>query len=137
MDQYYLTLQVDKFSSQEEIKTSYRTLAKQYHPDTNPTGTAMFLKIKEAYDWLVKNHKQQKLKKSYNKNQLNFYRILDDNVKEQTIEIPIDYVDGTVTIFLMYKGKEARLIIRDKTLLPCSWDLPDYKIKLRIKYGNH
>lgn len=32
----YRILGIDKTATEEEIKTAYRTLAKQYHPDTHP-----------------------------------------------------------------------------------------------------
>ena len=33
---YYEILNVSKDASQDEIKSSFRTLAKKYHPDLNP-----------------------------------------------------------------------------------------------------
>jgi DnaJ-domain-containing protein 1 len=33
---YYETLKVHKGASQDEIKKSYRRLARKYHPDVNP-----------------------------------------------------------------------------------------------------
>lgn len=49
---YYSILGVNKSSSQEEIKKSYRKLAVQYHPDKNPGDKAAeskFKEISEAY----------------------------------------------------------------------------------------
>ena len=49
----YKTLGVTKNSSLEDIKKSYRTLAKKYHPDINPDSKASEVKFKEisnAYD---------------------------------------------------------------------------------------
>ncbi|MBE6148696.1 MAG: molecular chaperone DnaJ [Firmicutes bacterium] len=48
---YYETLGVSKDASDEEIKRSFRKLAKQYHPDINkePGAEAKFKEIGEAY----------------------------------------------------------------------------------------
>jgi molecular chaperone DnaJ len=50
MKDYYKILEVEEKSSQEEIKKSYRTLSKKYHPDVNPEGGDKFKEIAEAYD---------------------------------------------------------------------------------------
>jgi molecular chaperone DnaJ len=52
---YYEVLGVNKDASADEIKKSYRALAKKYHPDKNPNDKAAeehFKEIQEAYDVL-------------------------------------------------------------------------------------
>jgi curved DNA-binding protein CbpA len=52
---YYAVLQVPRFSSQAEIKASYRSLAKKFHPDMNPGNKKAedkFKEINSAYDLL-------------------------------------------------------------------------------------
>ncbi len=44
---YYEILGVDKKASQDEIKSAYRKLAKQYHPDLHPGDSAAAEKFKE------------------------------------------------------------------------------------------
>ncbi len=55
MEDLYAVLGVSKNASQDEIKTAYRRLAKQYHPDRNPgdkKAEEMFKNISAAYDVL-------------------------------------------------------------------------------------
>ena len=54
-----LTLNVNQKSSQEEIKTSYRKMALELHPDKSKekNDDGEFKKITEAYNFLKKNEK--------------------------------------------------------------------------------
>ena len=51
---YYEILGVDEKATQEQIKTSYRTLVKKYHPDVNDASnaSAFFRLIQKAYETL-------------------------------------------------------------------------------------
>jgi len=59
MKDYYKILGVDKKSTKDEIKKSYRKLSKKYHPDVNPDGGEKFKEIAEAYDILSDDNKRQ------------------------------------------------------------------------------
>ena len=49
MKDYYNILEVERGSSQEDIKKAYRKLVVKYHPDKNPDGESKFKEIAEAY----------------------------------------------------------------------------------------
>jgi len=56
---YYEVLGVSKSASKDDIKSSYRKLAKKYHPDNKETGDeAKFKEIQEAYDILYDDSKR-------------------------------------------------------------------------------
>ena len=58
---YYEVLGVSKTATKEEIKSAYRKLAKEYHPDNNksPDAEKKFMEIQEAYDVLKDDQKRK------------------------------------------------------------------------------
>jgi len=59
---YYKALGVDRQAGTEEIRKSYRRLARKYHPDLNPgdkTSEDRFKRVQEAYDILSDPKKRQ------------------------------------------------------------------------------
>lgn len=60
---YYKILEVDKNATQDEIKKSFRKLAKKYHPDLHPDdpkAQEKFKEINEAYEVLGDEDKRKK-----------------------------------------------------------------------------
>ena len=58
MKDYYKILEIEENATDDQIKKSYRTLSKKYHPDVNPEGTEKFKDIAEAYDILSNKEKR-------------------------------------------------------------------------------
>src|ERR1043165_8532931 len=59
---YYQILGVKKDAKADEIKKSYRKLARKYHPDVNPndkTAEEKFKEVQEAYDVLSDEKKRK------------------------------------------------------------------------------
>ena len=58
---YYEVLGLAKGTSQDEIKSAFRKLAKQYHPDVNksPDAAEKFKEAQEAYEVLSDEEKRQ------------------------------------------------------------------------------
>src|SRR5713226_6008925 len=60
---YYKTLGVNKNATEKEIRSAYRKLARQYHPDVNPGDKASedkFKEINEANEVLSDPEKRKK-----------------------------------------------------------------------------
>jgi curved DNA-binding protein len=57
---YYQILGVSKQATEKELKSAYRKLAKQYHPDVNPGKEDKFKDINEAFEVLSDPDKRQR-----------------------------------------------------------------------------
>jgi hypothetical protein len=60
MADLYQVLGVKRTASQSEIKSAYRRLARQYHPDVNadPAAASLFARITEAYHVLIDSQRR-------------------------------------------------------------------------------
>ena len=82
MEDYYKILNINPYADTNTIKTSYRKLAKQYHPDRNPNNdtTTYMQKINNAYDVLCDPTKRSKYDTIYFKNKAS-----RDNFKDVSV----------------------------------------------------
>lgn len=105
---YYSLLEVNRKSSNEEIKANFRRLAKEYHPDANisdPNAEEKFKDLNAAYNTLTDKEKRKK----YDKQSLRFgYGIVKgDNSKQSDI-----VSDLLSTFFGLGKDSKAKLIAK-------------------------
>src|SRR5256886_9760105 len=61
-DDYYALLGVSRSATDEPVRSAYRKLARQYHPDVNgaPDGLERFKQITEAYEVLTDPQRRQR-----------------------------------------------------------------------------
>ena len=57
---YYEILGVPRGATEKEIKSSYRKLARKFHPDINPDAAEKFKEINEAYEVLGDAEKRKR-----------------------------------------------------------------------------
>ncbi len=95
---YYAVLEIAETASDEEIKQSYRRLAKKYHPDLNPDDTVAeekFKNVAKAYAVLGDAQK----KKEYDAKRMGERKAKKHSVKTQVENIrkssrnPLDTTD--------------------------------------------
>ena len=74
ISEYYNILGLPLNSSLEEIKKAYRKKARLYHPDINqsPDAKDKFIKVTEAYDFLMANHEKGDL------DDQDYFRIMEE-----------------------------------------------------------
>jgi len=106
---YYSLLEVNKKSSNEEIKSNFRRLAKAYHPDANiddPNAEEKFKELNAAYDTLTNKEKRKK----YDKQMAKFgFGLVKSDAGEKN-----DFMSEILSTILGF-GKDAKEKVAMKT----------------------
>lgn len=126
-------LEITHESSLEDLKSSYRRLAKKYHPDLNRgLDGKMFHLLTESYEWLLQNHKPIPPKRSivgYEK----FFRIIPNGIREYPIFLPVKNVlECPLVIFCMHEYREFRVFLEKDDTLPKTIDILNLHKPLRL-----
>lgn len=128
---YYKILDLPENSTKEEVKKAYRRLSKIYHPDINggdEKKTAQFVKIKEAYESILKGITGINIEKNKTKS----YR--ESNVKESFEVIKGHYDKDGNYCFTIKASYIQKIYYADNIYTSniyfdlCSWSLdePNY-----------
>lgn len=121
----YEILNVDISSTQEDIKSQYKRLAKQFHPDRNNGDDSIFKKISYAYDIL----QNESTRNEYNKKKY----INEDVVKQfftdiTNIGIQEKIIVSVNEIDILYGCYKYYSINNDETCVHCNGTgIHDYK----------
>jgi preprotein translocase subunit Sec63 len=132
-------LGLDEYASMDDVKSAYRRLAKEYHPDLNKNGVEKFREVKFSYEWLVKNHiPKKKLRSTVGYD--NYYELLTD--KQVYVSIYVyhndgDTLDNGIVVNLMKQSREYRVFVEKGTTIPTTLVLtnvdPSITIDLKFK----
>lgn len=113
---YYEILELSKNCTLSDIKKSYKKLCLKYHPDVYEGDSDKFLKIKEAYEYLINNHKNSS---SYNKVWDDIFKDLKNKKNEShriTINTTIEEVEKgfkkDINIFFSIKCPSCSILTR-------------------------
>lgn len=102
---YYSLLEVNRKSSNEEIKANFRRLAKEYHPDANisdPNAEEKFKDLNAAYNTLTDKEKRKK----YDKQSLRYGYGIPKGESAKQSDIVSDLLS---TFFGLGKDSKAKL----------------------------
>lgn len=100
---------LSKVASQEEIKNAYKTLARIYHPDRNqdPTATAKFQEISNAYEHLSDENKRRIYDASITQNIFSFQESLKQSFEDALIPFDLRYEKKYPEDYKCYTDPEA------------------------------
>lgn len=128
MKDYYKILEVEEKASADDIKKSYRTLSKKYHPDVNPDGGEKFKEIAEAYETL--SNPEKKIQYDNSKNNpyqgTSFEDMFKNMFNQQSRQprrkaAPDKVIKLQVTPIESYKGVEKNIhYMRDNHCQSCN-----------------
>ena len=103
---YYKTLGLGKKASEKEVKSAFKKLAKQYHPDAQTGSEDKFKELNEAYEVLGDKSKRERY--DYMHNQMNGATADNFSNKSQTYKQKM-YTGGYNNYQEFFKNKEQEL----------------------------
>jgi len=111
MKNYYKILNIPYNAEPDEIKSSYRRLAKKYHPDTSGKMPDDFINITEAFDILYDAEKRRLYNKKLGLNMNSNTAYQTDRFKLHPVKK--DVYDDVIEVFSdrFKMGKKRKLII--------------------------
>ena len=141
-ENFYLILGVSQDASYKEIKTAFRRLARQYHPDLNPHDPASAEKFKQvslAYDVLSDSKKRRRYDRRIPLTQPQTSS--SSNTKTVTKVSPITALDFYNRGLVHYKEKKYHQAIEDYTqaikINPKFVDAYLKRCEMRYKLGDN
>jgi hypothetical protein len=128
VDECLRVLECDNTTTLDELKSKYRLLSKKYHPDLNQNiDPKLFIRLTEAYDYLVGNYKPTKKRAADTAPPSNrFYRIWDGK-HPMVIELPVSGVLEETSIYCFIDNGEYRIRLEKGTVLPVELELTNIK----------
>ena len=135
---HYSNLNVDQYSSFDDIKASYRNLVKKYHPDLNKSGEENFKKINNSYHWLLKNHKQNlavpfKPRNLDDRKFEKLYRVISVSKGSASITLPKYNYEYDIKFYILTEdGFEFTLTLDKNITLPRVFEITNLPFPLTL-----
>lgn len=129
MINHYVVLEIPNFSDQAVIKKAYRKLSKKYHPDVNndPFAGSYFLKINEAYNFLMDDNKRMLLhqflyfhevsKATNNNHQTHYQDKYTQNPQQNSVQVE--------PVIHFFSADKKQFVLNDHILL--QWNVSQCK----------
>lgn len=136
-------LQCTKYSTLEEIRVSYRKLAKLVHPDLNKTiDPGVFRSLQEAYDFLIEFYKPEVAPTPPPKPDgpvQNFFEFIkpDATNVNVSLSVPTNVLDIDTFIYFMQGSKEFRVLLKKGTVLPTTLKITNLGRNMTINVTHH
>jgi hypothetical protein len=130
-------LGLDETADIEQVKSAYRKLAKEYHPDLNKNGIEKFREIKASYEWLIKNHIPKKPLKS-SAGYEPYFEILRPNQTYVIINLfeKSGILERGVVLHLMIGTQEYRVFVEKGTEIPKKIVLTNLQPNVIVEFQN-
>lgn len=103
--EYYTVLELPDSCSIEDIKTSYRSKAKKYHPDNEGGNAEMFKIVHEAYKGLITIHSSKISEEEKKQELIKVVEFIDEQLKVENLSFNTFYEFSIQYIGMLQRGK--------------------------------